>query len=293
VCPASKGWFGGDAGRLWPQHRIFQVALISHMTAIAMAYTASGFILAADGRSRWDDENTADEITRQQEKEDEQKIFRVESRDRSFAYALMGSISNKDGSYNLIRSARQESSALTTKSFNSLHAYVEAFSFRIKRHMDDAKRDGRNPIFVENPNPDPNESGTIVRFFFAAYLRKRKPAWAVARFFHINQILADPHIFYENPVPGCHPLLCGPGRYTQLFTANDSRFAAYKKPFGPSSSLQQAAEYAEGYIAGCSDPVALQEDPVCAGVGGRTHIAGVTSEGFKWLDGYQPSTSAG
>src|SRR5690242_13386964 len=73
-----------------------------NMTGIAMASVKGGLVIGADGRTRWDDPSTADEETRRKlDRDDVQKIFGVEDLDRSLAYALTGSISNKDGSWNL------------------------------------------------------------------------------------------------------------------------------------------------------------------------------------------------
>ena len=59
------------------------------------------------------------------------------------------------------------------------------------------------------------------------------------------------------------------------FERNDPRFAEFRKPFGPSSSLQEAADFAESFIrASCYLPATHQIDSENAGYfGGHIHVA--------------------
>ena len=72
------------------------------MTAIALVYTNSGFIVAADGRSRWDDDSTRDDLARQNESDYDRKIFKAEFGTLDIAWALTGYAFNKDRSFSLI-----------------------------------------------------------------------------------------------------------------------------------------------------------------------------------------------
>jgi hypothetical protein len=45
----------------------------------------------------------------------------------------------------------------------------------------------------------------------------------------------------------------------------------------------------DGYIAACSDPIALELDEFCHTIGGHIHVATVTPDhGFRWVPGLGP-----
>jgi capsular polysaccharide biosynthesis protein len=65
----------------------------------------------------------------------------------------------------------------------------------------------------------------------------------------------------------------------------DSRFDRFAHKLGKTPLLEDARQFAQGYIEACSSPVGLEVDePLCKGIGGHIHIATITTpEGFRWV----------
>jgi hypothetical protein len=123
-----QGLFGGNAGPIWPPESSLLAGLLGNdVTAIAVLYTVSGFVIAADGRGRWDDESTVDEVTRKQESDSEQKIFRATFKEREIGFALTGVVYNKGKTFNLIEEARRIADSLADSKVNSLYDYIDDF----------------------------------------------------------------------------------------------------------------------------------------------------------------------
>lgn len=62
----------------------------------------------------------------------------------------------------------------------------------------------------------------------------------------------------------------------------DSPFAQYVMPIR-TSSLDDAATYAAGYVEACCSPLAAELDPKMGRMtGGHVHVAQVTADGFAW-----------
>jgi hypothetical protein len=93
--------FGGNPAAFWPKDSFF-----TDMTAIALVATKAGIVVAADGLSRWGDDSTRDDLTRQRESDHEKKVFKAEFGTLDIAWAVTGSVFNKDRSFSLIAEAR-------------------------------------------------------------------------------------------------------------------------------------------------------------------------------------------
>src|SRR5437870_2244007 len=77
---SSVQYYRDDIGELYGYPPTF-FATCSDMTAIVAVHIKSGFVIAADGRSRWDDESTSNEMIRSRESDYQQKIFPIERKD--------------------------------------------------------------------------------------------------------------------------------------------------------------------------------------------------------------------
>lgn len=275
--------FGGNVGPIWPPRRnIFPFEGLD-MTALAFIFTASGVVVAADGRSRWDDPATADDITRKNESKKEQKIFAAKLGGHDFAYALTGMILNKDKTFDLRADAQKALSPLKGLQLASVEAYMNEFAPQIIQALRNAKSDGRIQAYTSNPHAtDAEDKRTIARILFAGYLRSQMPSFAMLRIAHDDQVLADPQIQTASP-PEMNYFL-GSSIVPLIFNG-DPRFSKYRKNVTTNSSLADARECARLVISACSDPIALQIDPACQGIGGHIHVAKVTrTRGFEWID---------
>jgi hypothetical protein len=243
----------------------------SDMTAIYACYTPYGFAVAADGRGTWDNAATANESTRKEESDCEQKIFTGQFKGSSFAYAVTGLMFTQGKTFDLrIESAKAISLVSSTRPAN-IYEYISRFSKAVAKSFDDAKRDGRIDLYLEHG--DVEEQRTIARICFAGYFRKNGPGSLIAlRFVHDNQHIAETEINYDtNPQ---HPWVIGS---SEIYNLVSDKFADCK------TSLKNAIAASKGYIDACSGAFAEEVDPACKYIGGHTHVATVTKEdGFQW-----------
>ena len=259
-------------------------------TAIVMAYTVLGWVIASDGRETSDDD--ARIIS-----DNERKIFPIQDRSKTLAYALVGTISNDadtgSGAYDLRTEAAREAESIAGRNFETFQEYVNIFAHHLKKIIHKAKMSGRINEYPENLNHlDPIDRFTIAEILLAGYFRKQ-PCFAEIKFYHREQVIAAPKKRFENYSPGNAAISGSEKIRFLMINKRDGRFSRYLKPLGPDSSLKEAGEFAKGYIEACSDPVALEIDPYCKGIGGHIHMATVTpSDGFGWLPGYEPENPA-
>jgi hypothetical protein len=246
------------------------------MTAISMMYTGGSFLIAADGRCRSDDESA----TKERETDQAQKIFPVETENMKLAYALTGFSSTEDGRFDLVAESEKQVQTLAMSRCSNGYEYVHRFCLNIKRAVTKARRDGQITEFSKNEHLPPEEKGRQFKFFFLGYFRGL-PFWTEAKFYHDEETdriqirKADFEL-----VPTIHSVgsevLANMMYYEAAIV--DPRLANYKK--GPNDGV---LEYITSYIKACSDPIALEIDPVCNTIGGHIHAAEVTRNGLKWL----------
>jgi len=274
--PQVRHLIGGNPGPIWPrQHRF------SGMTAIAMVYTSSGFVVAADGRSRSTtlDENNEQIIA----SETEQKIYEGRYGAVPIAWAASGNVLNEDRSFNLFDAAGIAFSAANKSFHQDFHAWFRFVAFHIRKTVTEAIDSGTLPALRDNEAfaEDSDERLTFARLFVAGFVIEGSPAFAMVRLHHRNGVLREPHINVQTP-----EYLFSGSEIAVYYKKSDPRFAPYFHPLGP--SLSDGLAHATGYIRACCDPLARKLDPLCKGIGGHIHAASVTTEGFRWFPGYEP-----
>jgi len=260
----------------------------ANVTAIALLYTVSGFVIAADGRSRWDDKATATEDTKRQETENQQKIFTAKFKGRDIAFALTGLAFNADKTFDLIAESLKFTALLSKE--NSLYEYIGNFSRLVTDAFSEARRSGRIQRFGGNPLcPAPEERNTIARIFFSGYFRKNEPSLAIVKISHDNQVVLEPEKMFQSPPQ--QNIFSGSSVAELMYGREDPRFAKYFVQADRNSSLEQAEACARGFIEACADPIARDIDPSCNGIGGHIHVARLTPlKGFEWVKGFEPIT---
>jgi hypothetical protein len=235
------------------------------------------------GRCYGKDPASADEITRQQESESQQKIFNAQWNGKDFAYVVMGTISSKGKTFDLLAEARDSIRSLSKERVNDYSEYIHRFAARIHVAFERAKREGRLKTYGGNPLSSSEEARkTVAQIFILGYFRKHDPTLATLTFVHENQIMPVPHVTLDTPPR--HDTFVGSSTIAKLlFQGNDPRFSKYVIPKSVTDRLDVAAEHGIGFIRACSDPMAVAIDPVCAGIGGHIHVAEITPEGgFRW-----------
>jgi hypothetical protein len=270
-------WYGGPVAKIWPPAPKIKWT-DWNMTAIAVIPTRYGFIIAADGRSRWAGEPTADEITKLRETDTQQKIFEITDRQRVFGYAMTGSFYNKDGSLNLVTEAHRQREALAEMDFESAQEYALRFAEGLTKAIKEAKKDRKLTRYPENRELNGSVRNLIVRVVFAGYLNGN-PHLISADIFHDNQVLREPKIEEYHS----KDMFIGSEIISKMiFEGKDPRFSKYRKPIHRIISLQGASEAAKAYIEACCDPIGVEIDPLCKTIGGYIHIAEITPNGFRW-----------
>lgn len=256
------------------------------MTAIGVVGTPDGFIVAADGRMRLDDEarKTATAEMLSAESDYRQKIFQIAESQKNLVYAVTGHVIDPHG-FDLLKIIRAQVTRLAHRRFSDCHEYIKTLSEKINEEINAAADSG---LLERLPEINPVEWGKawkIARIVFAGYFEKM-PSLFLVEFFHYSGKESELRV---SPFDSQFCLLFGSDVIVrEMYQKNGlavpkSRFAQYFKQIGAGASLDDAQEYATGYIKACSSPLALQLDKAgCECIGGHIHVAEITTNGFKW-----------
>jgi hypothetical protein len=134
------------SGRFWAKDTFF-----TDMTAIALVTTKAGIVVAADGLSRWGDDSTRDDLSRQQESDHEKKVFKAEFGTLDIAWAVTGSVFNKDRSFSLLAEAKKAFRAANAESHQHFCPWLDLFAVRQRDSVSDAIKSGSIGPPSENP----------------------------------------------------------------------------------------------------------------------------------------------
>jgi hypothetical protein len=258
-------------------------------SAVFIVYTKDGFVIAADGRRRKGELESAELLN-----DDELKIFKVENPGRSLAYALVGTIGlgnandPNDPTPMVYLSSEIESTAkaLANKRFVEPSFYVRNLCRPAHDKLLKAKEGGLIKYPVNSPEDGFNEPGTtIARLFIVGYY-EGTPVCFVVRFFHREQELGA---LVPSPIPfkPGQELGSGSDKVWNLLNAPEENVFAKYRPKRPLrrelTTIAQAVKIAKQHILACCDPLARSIDPlICNGIGGHIHIAEITPSGFRW-----------
>jgi hypothetical protein len=249
------------------------------MTAIALVYTKSGFVVAADGLTwYWDDAAMARRIVGNQE----QKIFKAAFGGLDIAWAITGSLFDRDGGFSLINETAKSMDVANAASPNEFGTWIAVLASRLRNSISGALKNGTlAPLREDKTLPeDAEERFTFARIFISGYFSNGGPAIASVRFVHDHGFLTDPQIITVAPPDD---VFSGSREISNRYHGHhpDKRFEKYFR--APGRALSDGLAYAKGYIEACCDPLAAEVDPLCRGIGGHIHAAAVTPSGFKWL----------
>jgi hypothetical protein len=252
------------------------------MTAIGVVGTASGFIIGADGRMRFDDQSraTADAAALAKETEKAQKIWEIAGSDRTLAYAVAGSILNLQN-FDLLRIIREQVQSIGSQDFHDCYEYLRALAREIGSAINEARRTGKIPKFPEVHHVEESVAWEIADAVVCGYF-KNCASLIQVRFFHFNQIANSRLIQY----PPAYTLLLGSIVVERAMYSDNSPFTKYvAEPIKGlrSPTLDEAAQFVQGYLEACKSPLALQMNPeTCKMIGGHIHVAEITPTGFRW-----------
>jgi hypothetical protein len=119
------------------------------MTAIVLGYTEAGFVIVADGRSRWNDDSTRDEFTYQNESEHEQKIFKGSFGTVDIGWAVTGVAFNKDKSFSLVTEVKK-ALEVANSSHWGFGDWIIVFGSALRSSISAARNSGKLEPYSEN-----------------------------------------------------------------------------------------------------------------------------------------------
>ena len=246
-------------------------------------YTAEGFLIAADGRSRMDGQILSDT---------NQKIFPINQTDRSLAYAFSGSIRMTDIEdssiihFDFHKEAEKVIASLEMSRFNDLESYAKKIGRRLYDALEKVNSVGRIRLIRR-----PTDHSAIVACLFIVGYYSGKPSGMVTEFPVQQEVLSRPTIRPIELSPGYDPpVMSGSAKIADLiFDTDDPMFARYRVPrihIPGAVTISEVSEVARNYILACTDPTALSiDEEYCLQIGGHTHMAKITPfSGFEWVE---------
>jgi len=267
--------------RVWYDTTKFRFKIA--MTAIAIAYTRSGFAIAADSRATTT-AASGSRFTEDEPSDKEQKIVRVAAFGTTIAYGFSGFVA-KTASYDLKGYAEAKAPTLASREFRNGHEYGDALAQILERYLCVKKREGIIQ-YRENLDLAPEDRMLIATIYVIGYCRER-PFWLAMKFDHEGETAVSVRRGDQlDLIPGA----CsgwGSDIVPELAVRGDRRFDGYKDRLARDlrdASLDVARDWVSAYIEVCSEPLAEQIDPICKNIGGPPHIATVIKEhGFEWV----------
>jgi hypothetical protein len=249
------------------------------MTAIVIAYTKVGLIVAADGRARLEGDSTIGT-------DHQQKIFHATIGKADIAWTLAGNVFV--GTFSLVDAVKKSMDAANSSNPLGCSPWLDVFAAHLRNSVSEARNSKLIPPFMENSShPNPAERSVFATVFMAGYFCNGKPSSAQISLAHEKGELLDPlpsklvaasfSENHHNVYYGSQEIIL---RYHNLH--QDKRFLKYFRASG--RTLEEGLAHAKGCIEACCDPLAREIDPIiCNKIGGHIHAAAVTSSGFKWL----------
>jgi hypothetical protein len=272
----------GDPSGIWPGHGFSAMP-----TALLVAYTAAGYFIGADGRSRLEDGGPLVVFS-----DTEQKIFPIMDERACFAFALTGTsrFTPDDNDSDLIFDFRTEpqrvAATLSQFRFSDAGAYCEELARRVNIALGTAVENARA---IGKPVTYP-EAGICLMVLCGYYAGV--PFGITYGFTHREQKLVSPFVQRTFHLIGEKQMYGSPA-VDNLLVSGDPRFARFRPSFqNPSHpTFVELAEQTVDYVAACETDIAQSIDPEHApGIGGRVHAAAVTPDSkFTWVAGFEPA----
>jgi hypothetical protein len=273
-------WYGD-----FPEHVLFNY-FKDMSTVIVRINAIDGIVVGADGRRTKPPNDQFDS-------DGAQKIFPIVSDNKKLSYSICGTtlftaIETGDVLWDL-HAQIEEAVTVVPSSQPHLFGFAQAIARPIYRALQSASKFARL-VFPEESEQKEAYGINIANVLIDGYY-KGFPDHARIRFFHHQQKLCNPQVF---KVEFETVYLHGPKSIWDAFeNVKDKRLKIYR-PKGYNKAepwrIPEAVAIAAGYVKACSSPEGLEIDRRYEKtIGGRTHIAIVTPDGFRWAEGYDPA----
>jgi hypothetical protein len=258
-------------------------------TAIVRTYYGDGFIIAADGMAR-DQNNNETRL-------DKCKIYAL-GVGKHLAYSIAGrsKIGPDEGPeiwFDFRERIDGAVASISTSRVSTLTLYAERLKKRICRELTDECSNDKIH-FDDAPSPHPGEKGYTLTYVFIDGYYKALESSVIIRFYRLNHRFRG-EVFTPGLFRGA-VFHSGSTVIQELIKENDPRFAndKYFRPLD--SSLEhlsedalRAIQYSRGYIEACASAEARALDVFCSTIGGDIHMALITEkDGFQWVPGFKP-----
>jgi hypothetical protein len=268
-------------GVLWfPVIREF----IQMPSAILPFYTSEGFLIAADGRRRVNQEKRGDDTT---------KIFEIKEPGKSLAYAFGGTVAftDKENEDSILFDFRDEIVKIIKSQRMANHTNLQSSAGKIAARLHEGLTNALANERMERLKDEGTvEEPALVACLILAGYYEKEPSWIAIRFPHIKQTLLEPELKLMPLEKGYRPPVVYGSQIVarRIFETDDPTFAKYRVPRANDTenvTLGEVAEAAKKYILACVDPEVMKLDAeVCAAIGGHIHMAKVTPQsGFDWV----------
>ena len=252
------------------------------MTAIAIVGTSTGFVFAADGRLAPVEFNAPEELLALGN-DHQQKIFEIADPQKSLAYAITGCVIDPDGGFDLDAVVRSQINRMSHRRFDDCRQYLRALGGTINEGINSAKQDGAIVKFPCINHVEQGPAWKFARILVAGYFGGLR-CFSQVQFFHYDGKRSEFAVDqYLNLI-----FLSGSSAVKrEMYQSSDlpvvgSIFPEYTKLLGDNPTLDDAEQYAVGYVKACCSPLALELDPKCKAMGGHIHVAEITPAGLKW-----------
>jgi len=251
-------------------------------TAICRVFTKDGFVVAADGRK-----------SGEQPSDNAQKVFSFGD-NVHLSYAFIGTAElGPAGSlvvlFRFVDEVKTFCETVSTRRSRNLLEYALRMANRINRNLGEVLKTGRVP-YPDTPSHEGEPGFDIADVLIDGYFDKR-PSRAKIRFFHENEVLAEPSVVLQELSPD-QMWFYGMPEVCKLMDGGDPRFSRYRGQhleLHQSRFLNDHINEAKCYLEACSGPEAFALNPTAAStIGGRLHIATITpAAGFEWVRGFE------
>ena len=268
-------------------HEVFRTGFwpVPMSTAIVGFHTATGYLVAADGRSCNSDLTVSSDSV--------QKIFDISRITGPLAFSLTGNATIVDGSGNVAidfaREVRELCRDLASQRSNSL----AGFSTRIGRSLHGLLAAGKEkgvfslPADIGGPDPRKSESDIVTVLFWGYW--DGEPQQAALRLSQKSQVLGSPDISDQGA-----EFKTGSNLVDRAIRSDPEDelqdFSQYRpQPIPKEPTMGWCLDFAIKYISACASPQGARLDYKCRSIGGRIHVATITpTEGFQWVAEYAP-----
>ena len=211
----------------------------------------------------------------------QQKLFEIGDSQKNLAYAVVGCTIDPSG-FDLIKVVESQIARIRHRRFGDCRQYLLTLGDKTNSEINSAKQEGKIHAFPQLGRLEQSNAWKFARMEVAGYFDGRAILCRV-EFFHYSRDRTEFSLFpYQHGAVLSVSIVQRAMYHRNGDPVAGSRFSEYAKRLGSDPSLDDAEEYAVGYVKACCSPLAVELDPKCNAMGGHIHVAEITTAGLKW-----------